>query len=315
MTLEQLNYFIHLATTGSFSQSAKALGLSQSALSRQIGQLEAVLEASLFYRHQRPMQLTAQGQFFLTHIQNNLQVINEAIILTQQYAQVQQSGELTIGFVASILYGLLPEIVKKLKQQVAHLDIKLVEVGSNHQVAALKLGKIDVAFGRFLYHDPFIRQIFLRHERFVVAVPKSHPLADKDDEMGISFMALNNEPLILYHRTPLNTPEGISDQLIYWFTKHNVQPKYTIKASDIQIALGLVSAGEGITLVPDSLKIVRTEQIHYRRLLYEDVTSSIYLNVLAHKVHPHTQALLKATYEVYEEKGITYTPLLFEEDH
>ena len=76
---------------------------------------------------------------------------------------------------------------------------------------------------------------------------------------------------------------------------------------DIQIALGLVAASEGITLVPDSLKTVRTEQIHYRRLRHEDATTPIFMNILTHRPHRYIADLLNATYQVYENKGITYS--------
>ena len=80
----------------------------------------------------------------------------------------------------------------------------------------------------------------------------------------------------------------------------------TTTVSDLQVALGLVAAGEGITLVPASLKTVRTEQIVYRRLLHENATSPIYLHTLKDFVHPKIPDLLSAIYQVYERRGITY---------
>ena len=80
----------------------------------------------------------------------------------------------------------------------------------------------------------------------------------------------------------------------------------TTTVSDLQVALGLVAAGEGITLVPASLTTVRTEQISYQRLVHENVTSPIYLHTLKDFVHPSISELLNAIYQVYEERGITY---------
>lgn len=86
----------------------------------------------------------------------------------------------------------------------------------------------------------------------------------------------------------------------------------TTPVSDLQVALGLVAAGEGITLVPASLKTVRTEQISYQRLIHEDVTSPIYLHTLKDFIHPKIPDLLAATYRVYEKRGITYRKQKFE---
>ena len=80
----------------------------------------------------------------------------------------------------------------------------------------------------------------------------------------------------------------------------------TTTVSDLQVALGLVAAGEGITLVPASLQTVRTEQISYQRLIHENVTSPIYLHTLKDFVHPNIPDLLMAIYHVYEQRGITY---------
>lgn len=307
MTLAQLEYFIHLAQTGNVSQSAHALGLSQPSLSRHIAQLERALGVELFDRYHRPMRLTAAGVFLFEHSQKHSQALKEIIELTKNFQQSKHAGTLTIGFVASVLYGLLPEIISTLKQTRPKLEIKLIEVSSDAQMSALKSGEIDVGFGRFLCSDALIRQIFLRHERFVVALPLHHPLATRDAEMGISFKELMDDTLILYHRTALPVSEGQArDQLLNLFEQRKLTPARTTQARDIQIALGLVSAGEGITLVPDSLKTVRSEQIHYHRLHHENATTPIYMNLLAERPHPELQALLDATYEIYEKKGITY---------
>lgn len=306
MLLQQMHYFIHVAQTKSFSQSARLLGISQPSLSRHIGQLESVLGQTLFDRYHRPLILTPAGEFFLTHITPSVTNLYEAIELTKKFKHSATPNTLTIGFVASILYGLLPEIIATLRQRLPKLDVRLVEVGSNAQMQALKTGEIDVGFGRFLCDDVFVRQVFLRHERLMVALPIYHPLAKRDRAQGISFKELVNETLILYHRTPLPTAHGNSDQLLHLFNQHKLSPKHTTKASDIQIALGLVAGGMGVTLVPESLKSVRAEQIHYHHLHHENATSPIYMNVLNQSAHPSVSSLLEATYRVYDAHKLHY---------
>lgn len=310
MDIPQLTYFVAVAKSGSFSQAAQCLHVSQPSLSRHIQQLEQELGVQLLDRYHRPMTLTAAGEFFLAQIEPILLQLEQASLLTQRFAHPQRQNHLTIGFVASVLYGLLPEIISTVKQRHPNLDIKLVELNSEQQMSALKSGDIDVGFGRFNHNDNFVRQLFLRHERFVVALPMAHPLTMRPADIGIAFKELLEDTLILYHRTPLPnlTPhQGETDQLLHLFQQHQLSPRRTTKVRDIQIALGLVAAGEGITLVPDSLKTVRTEQIHYHRLRHEDATTPIFMNVLAHHVNAYIDDLLQATYQVYEGKGITYS--------
>lgn len=306
MTLEQLQSFIHLASTGSMSQSAFELGISQPTLSRHIASLETLLGQTLIDRTHRPMRLTAVGRFFYENAQKSISELGELITLTQNFGK-SAPNTLTIGFVASILYGLLPEIIGKLKQSLPSLNVHLLEVGSYEQILALKSGQIDVGFGRFLCDDVFVRQIFLRHERLLVALPNNHKLSQKS---ALSLKNLTKDTLILYHRNPLVLSTGqTSDPLLHLFDEKNLSPASTQRVRDLQIALGLVSAGEGITLVPESLTSVRSKQVCYLPLS-ENATSPIYLNVLNHSPSPNLTALIHAVCAVYDDRGISYPSLL-----
>jgi len=227
----------------------------------------------------------------------------------------------------------LPEIIAQLKQSSPDIEVNLKDISSYQQIDALKSGDIDIGFGRFAHQDPWIQQILLRHERYVVALPKAHALAHIREQRLID---LANNRLILYHQTRLpiattvstsnaqsakitartknsratnkqstvNAP--ITEPLLHLFAQYGISPFMTTTVSDLQVALGLVAAGEGITLVPASLKTVRTEQISYQNLVHENVTSPIYLHTLKDFVHPSISDLLTAIYYVYEQRGITY---------
>jgi DNA-binding transcriptional LysR family regulator len=343
MDLKQLNAFIAIADVRSFSAAATTTGLSQPTLSRLLKQLEADMGVILVDRYHRPLHLTAAGVFFYDKISAVLTEIETVTSMTQRLSA--PSTALNIGFVPSVLYGLLPEIIATLKRNNAHnsannssnnspdIEVNLKDISSYQQIEALKTGEIDIGFGRFAHQDPWIQQILLRHERYVVALPKAHPLAHVRKQRLID---LANNRLILYHQTHLpahtaNTSlmqlptaknnkteaenvslaNSITEPLLYLFAQYGITPFMTTKVSDLQVALGLVAAGEGITLVPASLQTVRTEQISYQRLIHENVTSPVYLHTLKDFVHPKIPDLLNAVYEVYEQRGITYRPQKF----
>ena len=330
MDLKQLNAFIAVADLRSFSAAAAKTGLSQPSLSRLIKQLETDMNVVLIDRYHRPLHLTEAGGFFYDKISTILTEIETVTSMAQRLSA--PSRALNIGFVPSVLYGLLPEIIAMLKQSNPDIEVHLKDISSYQQMEALKSGDIDIGFGRFAHQDPWIQQILLRHERYVVALPKSHPLAHVQEQRLID---LANNRLILYHQTHLpiatalsseltsnkpnsqtktehgnNDPseldEPITEPLLHLFAQYGISPFMTTTVSDLQVALGLVAAGEGITLVPSSLKIVRTEQISYQRLIHENATSPIYLHTLKDFVHPSIEDLLNAIYQVYEERGITY---------
>ncbi|MFB6348600.1 LysR family transcriptional regulator [Moraxella marmotae] len=306
MEFRQLGYFLHLASTGSVSQSAKVLGLSQPSLSRQIQQLEENLQVELFERHHRPMALTDAGEFLYRHIKQPLHELEQAMALTRRLGDGRQN-RLIIGSVVSVLYGLLPEVISQIRQDIdgthPDFDIKVIEMSFEQQISALKAGEIDVGFGRIECDDPLIQQTFLRHEMFVLAVPKWHALA-KQSTQPIRLSDLGNDTLILYHKTP-NPHASLteSDPLLQLFEQTQTQPKNNIRVRDIQVALAMVAASEGFTIVPDSLKTVRTEQICYLPLAH-DFTSPMYINTLAHNPIPHLQTLHKAILNVYQRHQI-----------
>lgn len=303
MQLKQLQAFHAVVRSQSFSAAAVDTQLSQPTLSRLIKQLEDEMGATLIDRYQRPLQLTDAGVFFYEKTQALLDELDTIAAMTTRLANPPKT--LSIGFVPSVLYGLLPDIIALLKQRLPSLEIQLKDISSYQQLDALRSGSIDVGFGRFALQDDWIKQVLLRHERYVVALNHQHPLAG-DAALRLSQLADNR--LILYHQTHLVhlSAESIREPLLHLFAKHSTTPYATTTVSDLQVALGLVAAGEGITLVPDSLKTLRTEQIHYQRLLHEDATSPIYLNTLAEIPHPAINDLLEAIYTVYESKGITY---------
>ena len=327
MDLKQLNAFIAVADLRSFSAAATKTGLSQPSLSRLLKQLETDMGVVLIDRYHRPLHLTEAGAFFYDKISTILTEIDTVTSMTQRLSA--PSSVLNIGFVPSVLYGLLPEIIATLKQSNPDIEVNLKDISSYQQMDALKSGEIDIGFGRFAHQDAWIQQILLRHERYVVALPKAHPLANVREQRLID---LANNRLILYHQThlpvltttartltadtgisavnanseqpPLNEP--ITEPLLHLFAQYGISPFMTTTVSDLQVALGLVAAGEGITLVPASLQTVRTEQISYQRLVHENVTSPIFLHTLKDFVHPKIPDLLVAIYHVYEQRGITY---------
>ena len=318
MDLKQLNAFIAIATVQNFSVAARSSGLSQPSLSRLLKQLEAELGVTLIDRYHRPLQLTEAGQFFFDKVRTLLTELDTITSMTQRLAA--PSSALTIGFVPSVLYGLLPDIIATMKLHDPDIEVNLKDISSYQQIEALKRGDIDVGFSRFSHGDGWIQQILLRHEHYMVALPKAHPLANIADQRLLN---LANNRLILYHQTHLPAPvtsdrnTSVTDEksgsvstetepLLHIFAQHGMTPLATTKVSDLQVALGLVAAGEGITLVPASLQTVRVDQISYQRLLHKNVTSPIYLQTLQDVVHPKVPDLLRATYQVYEQRGISY---------
>ena len=196
------NYlFFGSSKAGSFVAVAKTLAISQPSLSRHVQQSWKRAGFRTAGSLSPPNDLNCSWHF-LAQIELILLQLEQARELTQRFAQPHRTNHFDDWFVASVLYGLLPEIISTVKQRHPNLDIKLVEINSEQQMSALKSGDIDVGFGRFRHSDNFVQQIF-----YVMNVLwwrcRWRTLGITPDDIGIAFKELLEDTLILYHRTPL----------------------------------------------------------------------------------------------------------------
>ena len=260
MDLRQLRYFVALASERNFTRAADSLHISQPPLSRQIQLLEEELGARLVDRTERPLRLTAVGHMF--HEQA-LQILARVDAMRSMIDRAVRSDRrrFTIGFVASTIYARLPAIIRQFRAEAKNVDLRLVEIVSLDQIAALKDGRIDIGFGRIRFEDPAVRRTVLREEPLVVAVAATHPLADKSDPVSLARLA--QEQLILYPNAPR---PSYADQVLSLFHDRGLQPSVAHEVRELTIAIGLVAAEEGVCVVPASVSRSRTDDVRYLKL-------------------------------------------------
>lgn len=300
MELRHLRYFVAMAEEKSFSKAAERLFISQPPLSRQIKQLEEEMGVLLIDRDQRPLKLTEAGVFFYEHAIQILKKSDNLRAMTMRKGKFD--GSLSIGFVASILYGTLPRVISRFRKVYPNIEIKLHELNSWQQTQTLTNGKIDVGFGRLFFEDAAVRRILLREESLVVATPIDHPIIQRR-QSTITISDLANENLLLYPKAP--RPSFI-DFVLSLFEERNIEPNSFSEVSELHVALGLVAAGEGITIVPRALENLRGTEIGY--IPFEDglLTSPVIMNVRHFDKSDLLKTLLDVTYELYDEERFVY---------
>ncbi|PKG87982.1 LysR family transcriptional regulator [Psychrobacter sp. Sarcosine-02u-2] len=302
MELRHLRYFVAVAEEKSFNKAAERLFISQPPLSRQIKQLEEEIGVTLIDRDNRPLKLTEAGDFFYDHA---LEIIKKSDDLrAMTFRKGSFDNTLSIGFVSSILYGILPKVIARFREVYPNIEIKLYELNSWQQTQSLVEGKIDVGFGRLIFEDASIRRLLLRQERLVVAVPNKHRLA-KEQQKNIRLMDLTNENLLLY---PMAPRPSFIDFVLELFEARNLKANYFTEVRELHIALGLVAAGEGLTIVPKTLEPLRSQEVTY--IPFEDglLTSPIVMSVRHFDKSELLKILLDVTYQIYDEEGFDYKP-------
>jgi LysR family transcriptional regulator, benzoate and cis,cis-muconate-responsive activator of ben and cat genes len=301
MELRHLRYFVAVAEERNFTRAAERLHIAQPPLSRQIQQLEETLGVQLLERNSRPLKLTETGKFFYSHAAQLLAQTSELESMTRRVGNIERS--LSIGFVGSTLYGMLPKIIRRFRDENPAVQLSLHEMSTMDQLRALKEGRIDVGFGRIRNEDANIRRVILREEKLIVALPQGHALSQLKPVLALR--DLLNETLIIFPKAPR---PSYADQVLAAFKDRALEPRRIYEVRELQIALGLVAAGEGISVVPSSVYGLKRDDVGYKELDDPSLVSPVIMSMRQLDESRDIKEMLELIYRLYEEEHIPYTP-------
>lgn len=297
MELRHLRYFVTVVEEQSITKAADKLCIAQPPLSRQIQKLEEELGITLFERGSRPVKTTEAGMFFYEHAVQILTHTAQATSMAQRINAVDKT--VRIGYVGSLLYALLPQIIYLFRQRHPDTHVELIECGTRDQIEALKAGKIDIGFGRLRLSDPAIKRLLLRKERLKLAVHKNHHLAGFIDT-GVYLSQIVKESIFSY---PIAPKPNFSTLIQSIFTELGLIPKELIEVREIHLALGLVSSGEGISIIPESASEIGMKNLIYIPILDLEAYSPISLSVRNMDQSSYIPDILECIKEVFAEEG------------
>ena len=176
MNLRRLDCFLAVARELHFRRAAERLHMAQPALSAQIARLEQELGVALFERIRRKVTLTPAGDALVARARLLVPTFRDALAEATSIGQ-GRAGKLTVGFVGSAAYQLLPRVLRVAEKELPTIQIVLREARSDIQVEALAVGELDLAVTRVPSALPALTSTKIVAEPFVVALPARHPLA------------------------------------------------------------------------------------------------------------------------------------------
>jgi len=299
--LRHLRYFLAVAEELSFSRAAERLGMAQPPLSQQIQRLETLVGHELFERRPR-VRLTPAGEAFLAAARRALAQVEEGVEASHRAAR-GEVGTVTVGFAASMILSVVPGAVRAFRRRFPGVDLQLRELSSAAQLAALREGRIDVAFVR---ESPFSDRELgcerLREEPFVAVVPPEHPLAAR---RRIPLDLLAEEPFVHF---PRPVAPGLYDLILALCQGAGFKPRVVQEAQEWLTIVGLVEAGMGVSLVPESFRKLRWGKVVYLPLDRATARSTILLCWRATgertAEHPAVQAFLQTAREAWGREGV-----------
>lgn len=260
MELRHLRSFLAVADTLNFRRAAEHVHITQSALSRQIQQLEETLGVTLFDRSRRAVALTAAGRAFRPEAQQTLARAEQAQRTAQRAAR-GEVGRLVVGFVGPAIYDTLPHIIRVFRAASPDVELVLREMRTHAQRDALRQGTIDVGFAGFQTKDAELVGEPVGRDAVMVALPADHRLAGAD---AVDLADLADDPFIIFERA---FEPALFDALIALCQRAGFSPQIAQQANRIFVILGLVAAGLGVAFAPRSVQhAFSTQEVVFKPL-------------------------------------------------
>lgn len=268
--------FVEVAEKEHFGRAAQQLGMTQSGLSQLIKNLELSVGAILVERTTRSVQLTPVGQIYL---ETAHELLRAHRLADERMAQVLrgEEGTIRLGFVSLAALGTVPQLIGALNSQLPGLKLLLTEVTSRNQISQLKSGKIDVGIVRDVNSAQGLVITPLFSEPLVLAVPSTHPLAQKK---SVSLSECRNEEFIMFPRSDVSY---LHDNIYQLFLSAGFVPNVVQEAVQLATILGLVSSNAGVAIVPQSVKVITLPNLTLLPLKDAHAVSRIFIATRADK--------------------------------
>ena len=297
MDFRQLRYFLVVSDELHFHRAAERLHLAQPALTRQIRQLEAELDATLFSRTTRRVELTPAGEIFKGYA---LQCMRDFERTKLDLRRLQSEGKarLVVGYLPSVAYTLIPEILRRFRNVSTEIELDLKSMFAHEQFKALLHGDIDVGILKPWQTSPELVFHTLASEPLVVAVPLNHPLAGKTN---IPLKRFEHD-LFIMHGRPFSAGMTRTYEITMdLFREAGFEPRVAPEApQDMYMALTMVGAGFGVSILPRSILMLGVANTAYAEIREPGAKSQIAVTHRRDHTNPAIAAFVAAAAETLD---------------
>lgn len=242
MDLRDMQYFVSITETGSFTKAAAQSGIAQSALSRRIRELERELGVTLFYRNGRGVVLTDVGMTFLDRVRPALAEIDQ---IRQDIGAMRSTvhGAVTLGVPPSVGLVLLAPLLGQIRKDYPGVQMRVLEGFSGHVAEWLSNGRVDLAV---LYNVRSNALLDAEHLLFEDMQLISSPTAPRLGRgSSVSLKKLEGIQLALPGR-----PHGLRVLVDDACAKTNVSLEIALELETLPTIKGLVATGTIRTILP-----------------------------------------------------------------
>jgi DNA-binding transcriptional LysR family regulator len=289
--LENVQTFIALAQDLNFRRTAERLNLDQSALSRRIQKLEQSLGFRLLERTTREVSLTQAGQRFFSDNSELLRSYDEAIQTARRVAE-GKSGLLRVAYMAFAATELMPSAILRFRQAHPYIDVRLEYIRTQGQKIALANGDVDIGYMIGPFDHPDFHALQLSSEPLYVVTPRNHPLLLRPK---IAPSDLADQPVILGN---MREWDEYRWRLNDMFSGEGIALNVALEASNTLALNGLVAAGLGVTIYPESLIGFLGRNVEVRQIMHPSFRNRTVLVWRRANKSPQVQAFVQVAKQV-----------------
>lgn len=241
VTLRQLRVFIEVARLQSFSRAGDEIGLTQSAVSRCVRELEAEIGLKLIDRTTREVQLTDVGGNLVSSVSRLLSDLDDALREIREIGE-QRRGRVVVAASPTVACRLMPQVVAACIQQFPFITLGLRDDVQSDVVRKVKSGEVDfgVVIGPFVADDLLSEPLMT--DSFCLVSRDDHPLADRSQ---VAWTELEGQQLVMLDYASGSRP--IIDAVML---EHGVSASVVQELGHSATVFGLVEAGVGVSVLP-----------------------------------------------------------------
>ena len=240
-SLADLRAFVTVGELQSFVAAAKALHLSQPALSRRISHLEELLGVRLFDRTTRSVGLTVLGKRFLEGMHGLVDDIDRSVLSLRDAAELE-AGDVTVGCVFSTVHHFLPPVVVAFQKRYPRVLVRIIEQSADEVLASVKHGEADFAINYIGMQDPEVEFTPLLKEPYVLACPADHPLAKRRSVRWDELADYPHARVSHASRNRLLIDQALADL--------PPLPRPVVEVRHVSTLIRIVESGIGLAVVP-----------------------------------------------------------------
>ena len=245
MDIANLQAFVAIAETGSFSEASLQLYLSQPAISKRIASLENELETDLFDRIGRQVSLTEAGRSLLPRAQKILLEIEDSRRILQNLSNTV-SGTLRFGTSHHIGLHRLPTVLRRYTQRYPEVELDIQFMDSEEAFRAVEHGDLELAIVTLPLHKSEVLQTrCVWVDQLEVVTSKAHPLS-KQRKLNLKTLA--------EHKAILPARGTFTREIIEQaFARQKQLPNISMASNYLETIKMLVSVGLGWSILPEQM--------------------------------------------------------------